>query len=88
MGAMLNKAGFTVVELLEEDDEVWFENPAQAWAFNLDMGPFPVMLRRQLTDGQRRELERRFAGSLQGLMTDRGIRCTFHLLYALAEKGR
>ena len=24
---------------------------------------------------------------LQDLMTDRGIRCTFHLLYALAEKG-
>ena len=48
---MLNKAGFTAVELLEEDDEVWFENPVQAWAFNLDMGPFPVMLRQQLTDG-------------------------------------
>jgi hypothetical protein len=85
---MLHVAGFTVVKLSEEDDEVWFENPAEAWAFNLDMGPFPVMLRQQLTDGQRRELEQRFAGSLQGLMTDRGIRCTFHLLYALAEKGR
>ena len=85
---MLNKVGFAAVDLLEEDDGVWFENPGQAWAFYLDMGPFPVMLRRQLTDGQREELERRFAGSLQGLMTDRGIRCTFHLLYALAEKGR
>jgi ubiquinone/menaquinone biosynthesis C-methylase UbiE len=88
LGAMLNVAGFTAVELLEEDDEVWFDDPAEAWAFNLDMGPFPVMLRQQLTDGQRQELEQRFAGSLQRLMTDRGIRCTFHLLYALAEKGR
>ncbi len=86
--AMLHKAGFTAVELLEEDDEIWFQNPAEVWAFNLDMGPFPVMLRQQLTHRQREELEQRFADSLQDLMTDRGIRCTFHLLYALAEKGR
>ena len=85
---MLRRAGFTAVELLEESDEVWFEDPAEVWAFNLDMGPFPIMLRQQLTDAQRRELERRFASSLHDLMTDRGIRCTFHLLYALAEKGR
>jgi SAM-dependent methyltransferase len=85
---MLQEAGFTAVELLEESDEVWFEDPAEVWAFNLDMGPFPIMLRQQLTDARRRELERRFASSLHDLMTDRGIRCTFHLLYALAEKGR
>jgi len=84
---MLRKAAFTAVELSEETDEVWVENPEEIWAFNLDMGPFPMMLRRQLTVGQRRELERRFMISLQGLMTDRGIRCTFHLLHALAEKG-
>ena len=52
------------------------------------MGPFPIMLQQQLTDTQQRELERRFASSLHDLMTDRGIRCTFHLLYALTEKGR
>ena len=84
----LRQVGFTAVKLLEESDEVWFEDPAQIWDFNLDMGPFPVMLRQQLTDQQREELERRFASSLHSLMTDRGIRCTFHLLYALAEKGR
>ena len=84
----LHQVGFTAVKLLEESDEVWFEDPAQIWDFNLDMGPFPVMLRQQLTDQQREELERRFASSLHSLMTDRGIRCTFHLLYALAEKGR
>jgi SAM-dependent methyltransferase len=85
--ALLCSAAFTAVELIEETDEVWFESAEQIWAFNLDMGPFPVMLQRQLTDGQRRELGRRFTMMLQDLMTDRGIRCTFHLLYALAEKG-
>ena len=84
---MLHQAAFSAVELLEESDQVWFENPAEVWAFNLDMGPFPVMLRRQLTAGQRGELERRFARELQALMTEQGIRCRFHLLYALAEKG-
>ena len=86
--SMLRQAGFTAVELIEESDEVWFESPAEVWAFNLDMGPFPVMLRRQLTAVQRRALEQRFTRELQDLVTDQGIRCTFHLLYALAEKGK
>jgi ubiquinone/menaquinone biosynthesis C-methylase UbiE len=76
--ALLCNAAFTAVELIEETEEVWFENPEEVWA---------VMLRRQLSAEQRRDLERRFATMLEGLMTDRGIRCTFHLLYALAEKG-
>ena len=84
---MLREAAFSAVELFEESEQVWFESPAEVWAFNLDMGPFPVMLRRQLAAGQRKELERRFARMLQDLVTARGIRCTFHLLYALAEKG-
>jgi ubiquinone/menaquinone biosynthesis C-methylase UbiE len=86
--ALLHEAAFTAVELFEETDEVWFENPEEVWAFNLDMGPFSIMLRQQLTAGQQRELERRFTEMLEDLMVDRGIRCTFHLLYALAEKGR
>ena len=85
--SLLHQAAFMTVELIEDTDEVWFENAEEVWAFNLDMGPFPVMLRRQLTVGKRRELERRFTMMLEDLMTDRGIRCTFHLLYALAEKG-
>jgi ubiquinone/menaquinone biosynthesis C-methylase UbiE len=85
--SMLRQAAFAAAELIEETDEVWFENPKEVWAFNLDMGPFPVMLQQQLTVAQRRELERRFTMMLQDLMTERGIRCTFHLLYALAEKG-
>ena len=84
---LLHNAGFTAVQLIEETDEVWFENPEEIWAFNLDMGPFPVMLQQQLSAGQRAELQRRFTMMLEDLMTDRGIRCRFHLLYALAEKG-
>ena len=84
---LLREAAFTSVELIEETDRVWFESPEEIWAFNVDMGPFPVMLRRQLSAQQRKELERRFTSMFEDLMTDRGIGCTFHLLYALAEKG-
>jgi ubiquinone/menaquinone biosynthesis C-methylase UbiE len=83
---LLRDAAFTAVELIEETVEVWFEDPEEVWAFNSDMGPFPVMLQRQLSFGQRWELEQRFTAMLQDRMTDRGIRCTFHLLYAVAEK--
>ena len=85
--ALLRKTAFTAVELIEETEGVWFENPEEIWAFNLDMGPFPVMLRRQLSAERRRELERQFTIMLRELMTDQGIPCEFHLLYALAEKG-
>lgn len=84
---LLHEAGFTAVELIEETDEVQFKSPEQVWAFNLDMGPFPVMLRRQLSTEQRRELEQQFKVMLEDLATEQGIGCTFHLLYALAEKG-
>jgi ubiquinone/menaquinone biosynthesis C-methylase UbiE len=85
--ALLREADFTAVELIEETEGVCFENPEAIWAFNLDMGPFPVMLRMQLSVEQQGELERRFIMMLQELMTDQGIACRFHLLYALAEKG-
>lgn len=84
---LLRRADFTAAEQIEETEDVWFESPEEVWAFNLDMGPFPIMLQQQLTAGKRRELERRFRTMLQSLMTERGIRCTFHLLYALAGKG-
>jgi len=84
---LLCKTAFTAVELIEEADKVWFENPEQIWAFNLDMGPFPMMLQRQLSTERRSELERRYTAMLEDLMTDRGIGCKFHLLYALTEKG-
>ena len=84
---LLHEAGFTAVELIEETDEVRFEDPGEVWAFNLDMGPFPVMLRRQLSTEQRRELVRQFTTMLEDLMTAQGIGCTFYLLYALAQRG-
>jgi ubiquinone/menaquinone biosynthesis C-methylase UbiE len=84
---LLHEAGFTAVELVEESNEVWFQSPKEVWAFNLDMGPFPVMLQRQLPAEQRKELARRFKAMLEDLVTERGIKCTFHPLYALAEKG-
>jgi ubiquinone/menaquinone biosynthesis C-methylase UbiE len=87
LGALLHEADFTAVELIEETDNVWFESPEEAWAFNLDMGPFPVMLQRQLSTEGRGQLERRYTAMLADLMTDQGVKCEFHLLYALAEKG-
>ena len=84
---LLDEAGFTDVELIEETDEVWFESSEEVWAFNLDMGPFPVMLRRQLSAEQRGALVQQFMTMMGDLVTERGIKGTFHLLYALAEKG-
>jgi ubiquinone/menaquinone biosynthesis C-methylase UbiE len=85
--ALLREAGFIAVELIEEAEQVRVESPAALWAFNLDMGPFPVMLRQQLSIERRQELEHRFVTMLQDLMTPQGIECTFHPLYTLAEKG-
>ncbi|HEY46114.1 MAG TPA: methyltransferase domain-containing protein [Anaerolineae bacterium] len=81
------RTGFTAVKLIEETDEVWFETPEEVWAFNLDMGPFPIMLQQQLSTEQQRELTRQFKAMLKHLITERGIKSTFHLIYALAEKG-
>lgn len=83
---LVREAGFTAVELIEETDEVWFESPEEVWAFNLDMGPFPVMLQQQLSVEQRGELVRQFRAMLEDLTTAQGLGCTFHLLYALAER--
>lgn len=84
---LLTQAGFKEVELIEETDEVWFSNPEEVWAFNLDMGPFPIMLRDQLSKDQHRELLNKFNAVMGDLMTDQGIKSTFHLLYVLGQKG-
>ncbi len=85
--SLLERAGFTGVRLIEETETVWFRDAAQVWAFNLDMGPFPVMLQQQLSADRQQELAQRFIELLKDLMTERGIESTFHLLYALAERG-
>jgi ubiquinone/menaquinone biosynthesis C-methylase UbiE len=84
---MLTTAGFTNMTMIEETDSVYFASPEQVWDFNMDMGPFPVMLRRQLTKVEQRDLIDRFKTMLQDLITEGGIKSTFHLLYAIAEKG-
>jgi SAM-dependent methyltransferase len=84
---LLHGAGFTAVKLIEETERIWFDSPAEAWAFNLDMGPFPVMLQQQLSAEQREELERQFVSMLEEMVTEQGIESRFHLLYAIAEKG-
>lgn len=84
---LLTQAGFKEVELIEETDEVWFANPEEIWAFNLDMGPFPIMLRDQLSKDQHRELLNKFNAIMGDLMTDQRIKSTFHLLYVLGQKG-
>jgi ubiquinone/menaquinone biosynthesis C-methylase UbiE len=86
--SLLTGSGFTAVKLIEETDEVWFKTPEEAWAFNLDMGPFPIMLRRHLSAHQQRELAHQFKAMVANLLTERGIKSTFHLIYALAEKGK
>ena len=84
---LLHEAGFTAVELIKETEQVWFKSPEQVWAFGLDMGPFPVMLRQQLSSERQKELAQRFTAMLKDLVTEQGIRCTFHPLYALSKKG-
>lgn len=84
---LLIRTGFTAVDLFEDTDEVWFAPPEEVWSFNMDMGPFPIMLRRQLSIDQQRELKRQFMAMLDSLITKRGIGSTFHLLYAVAKKG-
>jgi ubiquinone/menaquinone biosynthesis C-methylase UbiE len=85
--SLLHKAAFTTVEVVEEAIEVWFRDPKEVWAFNLDMGPFPVMLEQQLSATRRRELEQQYTAMLEPLKTEQGIGCKFHVLYALARKG-
>jgi hypothetical protein len=83
---ILTRTRFSKVQLIEETDEVWFTAPEEIWAFNMDMGPFPIMLRQQLSIDQQRSLIHEFKAMMGSLMTERGIMSTFHLIYALAEK--
>ncbi len=84
---LLTRTGFSEVELIEETDEVWFDTPEEIWAFNLDMGPFPIMLRQQLSLDEQRRLLHQFKAMMGNLRTENGIKSTFHLIYALAVKG-
>jgi ubiquinone/menaquinone biosynthesis C-methylase UbiE len=84
---LLIRTGFSQIEIIEGTDEVWFASPEEVWAFNMDMGPFPIMLQQQLSIDQQGELHRQFIAMLEELMTKRGIKSTFHLLFVVAKKG-
>lgn len=84
--ALLQVGGFSNARLICEHIDHWFDSPEQIWEWNLAMGPFPVMLEQQLTPEQQQELRSRYIQMLGPLTTMHGIKCTFHPLYALAEK--
>ncbi|NIM95734.1 MAG: methyltransferase domain-containing protein [Anaerolineales bacterium] len=87
LNRLLYNSGFINIELYEETEEIWFESPDEVWAFDMDMGPFPVMLRQQLSNDRLSELLIQFKTMLDDLRTENGILSTFHLLFAVAEKG-
>lgn len=84
---ILARTGFKDVNLSEERDEVWFASAEEVWAYNMDMGPFPIMLRSQLSIERQKDLFNQFTVMLDDLQTKSGIKSTFHLIYATAEKG-
>lgn len=84
---LLTRSGFSSIELAEEEVVVWFATPQEVWEYNMDMGPFPMMLDTQLSSDQRKELSARFIEIIGNLRTEYGIKSTFHIIYATAEKG-
>jgi ubiquinone/menaquinone biosynthesis C-methylase UbiE len=86
MRELLQAADFSKPRLICEHTDLWFEDPEEIWEWNLAMGPLPIMLEQQLTPNQRQELKHRYIEMLDPLRTTEGIKCTFHPLYALAEK--
>jgi ubiquinone/menaquinone biosynthesis C-methylase UbiE len=84
---ILDRIGFSNVRNCEEKEEIWFDTPEDVWAYNMDMGPFPIMLTSQLTIEQQEDLFNQFAVMLGDQITESGIKSTFHLLYTTAEKG-
>ena len=84
--ALLEAAGLAEIRLEAEAVELWFESPQDVWDYNMSMGPFPVMLRQQLTPAQRESLRERFLEMVNEIASPQGVRCTFHPLYALAHK--
>jgi hypothetical protein len=66
---------------------VWFKTPEEVWTFNMDMGPFHIMLHQQLSSEEQRKLIYEFERMMGKLMKESGIKSTFHLIYSLAEKG-
>jgi ubiquinone/menaquinone biosynthesis C-methylase UbiE len=82
---LLESAGLTQVRLEAEEVERCFEDPQAVWDYNMSMGPFPMMVRHQLPEAERQRLHERFLEMVASIASQEGIRCTFHILYALAH---
>jgi ubiquinone/menaquinone biosynthesis C-methylase UbiE len=83
---LLESAGLTQVQLEGEKVDQRFEDPQAVWDYNTSMGPFPIMLRQQLREGERQRLHDRFLKLMESIASPEGIRCTFHVLYAQARR--
>jgi ubiquinone/menaquinone biosynthesis C-methylase UbiE len=84
---LLVSAGLTHVQLEAEEIDVSFPDPQAVWDYNMSMGPFPMMLRHQLSEAKRQRLQERYLEMVASVASQEGIRCTFHVLYALAHQG-
>jgi ubiquinone/menaquinone biosynthesis C-methylase UbiE len=83
--AMLESAGFSRVQLQIDQVDRCFAGAQAVWDYNMSMGPFPMMVRHQLPEAERQRLHERFLEMVASIASQEGIRCTFHVLYALAH---
>lgn len=84
---LLDDSGFSSITINHEEEEYYFADPEEVWAYNMDMGPFPVMLREQLSSEEQTTLFSQFSDMLQNYVSKYGIKSTFHIIYAVAQKG-
>jgi len=85
--ALLESAGLAQVRLEAADVDTCFKDSQAVWDYNMSMGPFPMMLRHQLREDERQRLHERFLEIMDTVASQEGIRCTFHVLYALARRS-
>jgi ubiquinone/menaquinone biosynthesis C-methylase UbiE len=83
--AMLESAGFSQVQLQIDEVDRCFADAQAVWDYNMSMGPFPMMVHHQLPEAERQRLHERFLEMAGSIASQEGIRCTFHVLYALAH---
>lgn len=83
---LLEAGGWADVRLESEAVDLWFPDPQAVWKYNVSMGPFVMMMRRQLSEAQQETLRERYLDMLREIASPQGVRCTFHPLYALARK--
>jgi ubiquinone/menaquinone biosynthesis C-methylase UbiE len=84
---LLESAGLTQIQLEAEEVDKCFKDSQAVWDYNMSMGPFPMMVRHQLLEGERQRLCERFLEIIDTIASQEGIRCTFHVLYALARRS-